>query len=105
MFSGSILDCALINPEKSDYSSFEQPMPIILSKEFEECSYPSVTNILSETRSESAKFLLERWKRKMIAELGVEGFDEYQQSGCKFLISYLLFSLLHFLNLIFPFCH
>lgn len=54
-------------------------MAVKPSEEFDKCSYPSVTSILSETKSESAKFVLERWKRKMVAQLGVEGFEKYQK--------------------------
>lgn len=43
-------------------------------------SYPSVTTILSESKSESAKFLLKRWKDGLIAELGEEGFELYHKS-------------------------
>lgn len=43
--------------------------------------YPSVTGILGETKSDSSKFVLQRWKNNLIAQLGEEGFEKYHKSN------------------------
>lgn len=40
---------------------------------------PSVTKVLQATMSASNVFILERWKKNMIKQLGVAGFNKYQQ--------------------------
>ncbi|XP_060728019.1 mitochondrial genome maintenance exonuclease 1 [Tachysurus vachellii] len=50
---------------------------IKLHRDSDHASIPSVTQILKKTMSVQQMFYLERWKKKMIAELGVEGFNEY----------------------------
>ncbi|CAL4062819.1 unnamed protein product [Meganyctiphanes norvegica] len=41
---------------------------------------PSVTKVLDETMPISSRIALDKWKAKMIAELGDQGFAEYQQT-------------------------
>nr|CAD7199285.1 unnamed protein product [Timema douglasi] len=41
--------------------------------------YPSVSKILNDTMSKSAQAALDRWRNKMIAQLGEEGFLEYHK--------------------------
>lgn len=43
---------------------------------------PSVTRVLQKTLSPQQLFYLERWKKRMIAELGEEGFKEYTECKC-----------------------
>lgn len=40
---------------------------------------PSISKVLQATMSESARFVLERWKAAKISELGEAGFNRYQQ--------------------------
>ena len=40
--------------------------------------FPSVTKILTATMTEEAKAVLERWKMRMIEQLGLRGFEIYQ---------------------------
>lgn len=56
------------------------PARIILNRGQGRSAVPSVTRILQQTLSPEQIFYLERWKRRMIAELGVEGFKEYSQN-------------------------
>lgn len=63
----------------------EPPARIVLNRGQGRSLVPSVTRILQATLSPDQIFYLERWKKKMIAELGEEGFKEHSQSKtCKF---------------------
>ncbi|NWV50618.1 MGME1 exonuclease, partial [Daphoenositta chrysoptera] len=69
----------LINPSKRILplsSDSNVPMKIRLQR----MKMPSVTRILQETLSPQQVFYLERWKQKMIEELGKEGFEEYTKN-------------------------
>ncbi|NWV22161.1 MGME1 exonuclease, partial [Origma solitaria] len=69
----------LINPNKRVLpvsSDSNIPMKIGLQK----TKMPSVTRILQQTLSPQQVFYLERWKQKMIEELGKEGFEEYTRN-------------------------
>ncbi|KAM9847458.1 mitochondrial genome maintenance exonuclease 1 [Aulostomus maculatus] len=58
----------------------EPPVRISLKRGQGRSSVPSVTRILQQTLSPEQIFYLERWKKRMIAELGEEGFREYSQN-------------------------
>ncbi|KAM4607166.1 mitochondrial genome maintenance exonuclease 1 [Polymixia lowei] len=53
------------------------PARILLERGQGKSSVPSVTRILQHTLSPEQIFYLERWKRRMVADLGEEGFKEY----------------------------
>lgn len=74
---------------ESDNLELGPPARIILNRGQGRGSVPSVTRILQQTLSPDQLFYLERWKKKMIAELGEEGFSQYSQS--KFLPTELHF--------------
>ncbi|KAG5831472.1 hypothetical protein ANANG_G00304070 [Anguilla anguilla] len=53
------------------------PIRIALQRGAGRSTTPSVTRILQQTMPPDQAFYLERWKKRMIAELGEEGFKEY----------------------------
>lgn len=55
------------------------PARIVLSRERGSAKVPSVTRVLQQTLSADQLFYLDRWKRRMIEELGEEGFKLYSQ--------------------------
>ncbi|NWR38501.1 MGME1 exonuclease, partial [Tachuris rubrigastra] len=69
----------LINPNKKISplnSDSNLPRKITLQK----VKMPSVTHILQQTLSPQQVFYLERWKQKMIGELGKDGFAKYTKN-------------------------
>ncbi|NWS11196.1 MGME1 exonuclease, partial [Pachyramphus minor] len=69
----------LINPNKRIpplNSDSNLPRKITLQK----TKMPSVTHILQQTLSPQQVFYLERWKQKMIVELGKDGFEKYTKN-------------------------
>ncbi|NWW77978.1 MGME1 exonuclease, partial [Climacteris rufus] len=69
----------LMNPNKRilpHSSDSKLPMKIGLQK----TKMPSVTRVLQQTLSPQQVFYLERWKQKMIEELGKDGFEEYTKN-------------------------
>uniref|UniRef100_A0A2K6F1H6 Mitochondrial genome maintenance exonuclease 1 n=1 Tax=Propithecus coquereli TaxID=379532 RepID=A0A2K6F1H6_PROCO len=70
----------IFNPErhvKPDTSDPSIPLKIPLQRNV----VPSVTRILQETMTKRQFFYLERWKQRMILELGENGFKEYTSSS------------------------
>lgn len=55
------------------------PVRIPLNRGQGGASVPSVTRILQQTLSPDQIFYLDRWKRRMIEQLGEEGFEQYSQ--------------------------
>ncbi|XP_032538474.1 mitochondrial genome maintenance exonuclease 1 isoform X1 [Chiroxiphia lanceolata] len=69
----------LINPDKRISplnSDSNLPRKIMLQK----TKMPSVTHILQQTLPPQQVFYLERWKQKMIVELGKDGFEKYTKN-------------------------
>uniref|UniRef100_A0A8C1S0N7 Mitochondrial genome maintenance exonuclease 1 n=1 Tax=Cyprinus carpio TaxID=7962 RepID=A0A8C1S0N7_CYPCA len=68
----------LLNEAKGQSEYVPGPLArITLQRDSNKTSIPSVTRILQKTMPPDQAFYLERWKRRMIAELGEEGFREY----------------------------
>lgn len=81
-----LLDKETVEPDDLELGP---PARILLNRGQGRSSVPSVTRILQQTLSPDQLFYLERWRKKMIAELGEEGFARYSQS--KFLPTMFLF--------------
>ncbi|XP_055025947.2 mitochondrial genome maintenance exonuclease 1 [Misgurnus anguillicaudatus] len=68
----------LLNQAKGPSRYVPGPLARInLQRDSTKPSLPSVTKILQKTMPPEQAFILERWKRRMIAELGEDGFKEY----------------------------
>lgn len=65
---------------ETEEPELETPTRILFKRNQGKSYVPSVTRILQQTLSPEQIFYLERWKKRMIAELGEDGFKEYTQS-------------------------
>lgn len=72
------LSCESVVEEAEEPES-GPPTRILLKRGPGRSPTPSVTRILQQTLSQEQIFYLDRWKRRMIAELGEEGFREHTQ--------------------------
>ncbi|MBN3275603.1 MGME1 exonuclease, partial [Polyodon spathula] len=71
----------LLNPSKvldqTQEAALKAPLRFALQRGQGRSYIPSVTRILQQTMPLEQAFYLERWRKKMIAELGEEGFSQY----------------------------
>ncbi|XP_036101910.1 mitochondrial genome maintenance exonuclease 1 [Molossus molossus] len=67
----------LFNAERSLKPNATSDAPIPLKIPLQRNKGPSVTRVLQKTMTSEQIFYLERWKKRMILELGEDGFAEY----------------------------
>lgn len=67
----------LFNPERSLKPNTANDATIPLKIPLQRNKIPSVTRVLQQTMTSEQIFYLERWKQRMILELGEDGFAEY----------------------------
>ncbi|XP_003411456.1 mitochondrial genome maintenance exonuclease 1 isoform X1 [Loxodonta africana] len=70
----------LLNPEKRVISNTASDPSIPLKIPLQRNVIPSVTRVLQQTMTSEQVFYLERWKQRMILELGEDGFAAYSSN-------------------------
>ncbi|KAG8319108.1 mitochondrial DNA repair [Homalodisca vitripennis] len=84
----------LQNPEKLEMFNQDTQIENVLNYTFSDpliknySKFPSVSKIMEETMPEKNRMILSKWRKNMIAELGEEGFNNYN-AGFKKRTSYL----------------
>lgn len=71
----------LFNPEKCLKPNATSDATIPLKIPLQKNKITSVTRVLQQTMTSEQLFYLERWKQRMILELGEDGFAEYTSSN------------------------
>ncbi|KAL4833264.1 hypothetical protein H8958_012785 [Nasalis larvatus] len=69
----------IFNPDRSDKPNASDPS-VPLRIPLQNNVIPSVTRVLQQTMTKQQVFWLERWKQRMILELGEDGFKEYNSN-------------------------
>ncbi|XP_004698212.1 mitochondrial genome maintenance exonuclease 1 [Echinops telfairi] len=68
----------LLNPGKRSHVTSDLSIPLKIP--LQRNKIPSVTRVLQQTMTSEQIFYLERWKQRMVQELGEDGFADYQSN-------------------------
>lgn len=90
----------LFSPERSLKPNATSDATVPLKIPLQRNKMPSVTRVLQQTMTSEQIFYLERWKQRMILELGEDGFAEYTSSNFLNPCSVLLLCFLEYGTLV-----